>query len=87
MSRHITLCHVGRFVACTGWLAIAVMASLDSSDTESTSGSDAESSSGGNTDPWESRDAQLINAHSVILQRELDVSKSQANRELAFINR
>ena len=63
------------------------MASLDTSDTESTSGSDAESSSGGNTDPWESRDAQSINDHSVTLRRELDVSRSQANRERAFINR
>ena len=68
------------------WLAIAVMASLDSNDTESTSGSDSESSSGANTDPWESWDAQSINNQSVTLRRELDVSRSQANRERAFVN-
>ena len=63
------------------------MTTWNAGDADSCSDSDAESSVHSSADPWGQRQAQSVNNYRVSLRRELDVSTSQANRQLAFLNR
>ena len=63
------------------------MATWNTGEGLSSSDSEDESSVTSSADAWAQRQAQTVNAYSVSLRRELDVSNSQANRQRAFVNR
>ena len=68
-------------------LARVVMATCNAADSDASSSSDGESSVCSSADAWEQRHAWSVNEYAVSLRRELDVSRSQANRQCAFENR
>ena len=69
-------------------LGIVLMeTSSTSSDTNSTSSNDSDSNEEENGDPWNVRHAVLINNYNITLRREQQNSRSELNRERAFIAR
>ena len=68
-------------------MAIVVMETSCTSDTNSISGNDSDSSEEQSVDSWHLRHAVPINNHNITLRREQRNSRSQLNRERAFVAR